>query len=142
MTRDTSITTAIARRQWLQTVCGATLLGALPALAAKSRAPEGDASASALWPHDSRVPGGVARLSLGPAPERPKVMTGDSQVLVLGDMIEWTAIVGIPLSAKVGEQHISVQTAKGSRALDYQVRGKKYTEQRLKVSPKTVDLSP
>ena len=63
-------------------------------------------------------------------------------MLVLGDVIEWTAIVGIPLSATLGENHVNVQTDKGSRALDYQVRNKKYTEQHLKVNPKTVDLSP
>jgi murein DD-endopeptidase MepM/ murein hydrolase activator NlpD len=96
----------------------------------------------AAWPRDSRVPGGVARLSLGPSPQRPRVMTGDSEVLVLGDVIEWTAVVGIPLAAPLGEHQVSVQTDKGTRALEYQVRDKKYTEQRLKVSPKTVDLSP
>ena len=137
----------LSRRQWMRALGGASLLTAsalhaLPALAARTRDPEPDAAASSLWPRDSRVPGGVARLSLGPSPQRPKVLTGDSQVLVLGDMIEWTAVIGIPLSAAVGEHHASVQTDKGTRSLDYQVRGKKYTEQRLKVSPKTVDLSP
>ncbi|QIL79215.1 M23 family metallopeptidase [Diaphorobacter sp. HDW4A] len=133
----------LPRRQWMQTLGGACLLSVLPpAFAARTRAPEPDAGALSLWPHDSRVPGGVVRLSLGPSPQRPKVTTGDSQVLVLGDMIEWTAVVGIPLAASVGEQHVNVQTDKGTRAVDYQVRAKKYTEQRLKVSPKTVDLSP
>ena len=69
-------------------------------------------------------------------------MAADSPVLVMGDMIEWTAIVGIPLATKPGELQVSVRTDKGTRALEYRVRDKKYTEQRLKVSPKTVDLSP
>ncbi|QIL69400.1 M23 family metallopeptidase [Diaphorobacter sp. HDW4B] len=142
MNRDHLPAPTPQRRQCVQALGAFTLLSALPAWAARTRNPEPDASTLALWPHDSRVPGGVARLSLGPSPQRPKVTTGDSQVLVLGDVIEWTAIVGIPLSASVGEHHANVQTDKGTRSLDYQVRSKKYTEQRLTVSPKTVDLSP
>lgn len=95
-----------------------------------------------LWPQDSRVPGGVARLSLGPAPQRPQVRSGDVPVLVLGDMIEWTAVVGIPLSTKPGSHAVQVQDVERERTLRYQVQDKKYTEQRLKVSPKTVDLAP
>ena len=131
----------LRRRQWMQALSGAAMLSAFPALAGKQRAADDSADNHATWPHDSRVPGGIARLSLGPAAERPRVMVGDAPTLVMGDMIEWTAIVGIPLSAKTGEHHVSVKTEKGSRTLDYVVRPKKYTEQRLKVSPKTVDLS-
>ena len=93
------------------------------------------------WPADSQVPGGVARLSLGPAAERPQVFSGDIPVLVVGDTIEWTALVGIPLSAPVGTAQIRVQAGSQSRNISYSVRAKKYSEQRLKVAPKTVDLS-
>ena len=97
-----------------------------------------------LWPNASQVPGGVARLSLGPAPTRPLAFAGDLPLLVLGDAIEWTALVGITLSAKPGEASISVQASEGSarRLLPYMVTAKQYSEQRLKVSPRTVDLSP
>ena len=61
------------------------------------------------WPQALQVPGGVARLALGPAPERPVVHAGDIPVLVLGDASAWTAIVGIPLAAPVGQAHVSVQ---------------------------------
>ncbi|WP_353235412.1 peptidoglycan DD-metalloendopeptidase family protein [Diaphorobacter ruginosibacter] len=148
MTRDSSSPSA-SRRHLLHVLSASALTAcALPsALAATQR---GRSAAQAIvspdaagqWPGDSRVPGGIARLSLGPAPQRPTVMTGDSEVLVLGDMIEWTAVVGIPLSAQPGEHQVSVRTDKGTRALEYRVRNKKYTEQRLKVPPKTVDLSP
>nr|WP_234642216.1 peptidoglycan DD-metalloendopeptidase family protein [Delftia tsuruhatensis] len=110
----------------------------VPAWAAKAAAP----SSESPWPRDSRVPGGVARLSLGPAGQRPQVLAGDVPVLVTGDMIEWTAVVGIPLSATPGAHSVTVKGEGAPRALPYQVRDKKYTEQRLKVSPKTVDLSP
>jgi murein DD-endopeptidase MepM/ murein hydrolase activator NlpD len=118
---------------------GAGLL-ALPAVHANAGpAPQ----ASELWPRASQVPGGVARLSLGPMAARPTVRTGDVPVLVLGDVIEWTALVGIPLSTEPGESRITVQAADGAqRQLPYSVAAKHYTEQRLKVPPRTVDLSP
>jgi len=94
------------------------------------------------WPLASPVPGGVARLSLGPAPARPQAFAGPVPLLVLGDAIEWTALVGIPLSAAPGPARISVQTEAGLRQMAYTVTPKKYLEQQLKVSPRTVDLSP
>ena len=99
--------------------------------------------APALWPQALAVPGGVARLSLGPAATRPSVTTAEGvPVLVLGDAIEWTAVVGIALSAALGEARIGVQAHGGTtRTLTYTVADKRYAEQRLKVSPRTVDLS-
>src|SRR5262245_45112189 len=96
------------------------------------------------WPRTSQVPGGVARLSLGPAPERPRALAEGIPLLVLGDAIEWTALVGIPLSAKPGERSIEVRGAQGmaARRIAFDVSPKKYSEQRLNVAPRTVDLSP
>ncbi len=105
--------------------------------------------APAVWPQALQVPGGVARLSLGPAAARPraKLRQGDADVpvLVVGDAIEWTAVVGITLAATPGDAHISVaQHADGGglRQVKYAVAPKQYKEQHLKVSPRTVDLSP
>lgn len=100
-----------------------------------------------LWPHPLPVPGGVARLSLGPASKRPvaHVRQGDVDVplLVVGDAIEWTAVVGIPLAATPGDAYITVRAeGGGTRQVHYNVTPKKYQEQHLKVSPRTVDLSP
>ncbi|MEO5607382.1 MAG: peptidoglycan DD-metalloendopeptidase family protein [Polaromonas sp.] len=127
-----------------QALLGAAGLLALPAtvLAATSN----DAApppAPELWPRDLQVPGGVARLSLGPAATRPLAQAGALPLLVLGDVIEWTALVGIALSAAPGTASITVKAAQGAapRQLAYRVAPKKYSEQRLKVSPKTVDLS-
>jgi len=97
-----------------------------------------------IWPQASQVPGGIARLSLGPAAARPLAYAGDVPLLVLGDVIEWTALVGIALAAVPGEAGIMVQDAPGGspRQISYTVAPKQYQEQRLKVSPRTVDLSP
>lgn len=124
------------RRDYLAALGQLGLCAALPAWAATP--------ADTPWfPLDSRVPGGVARLSLGPSSFRPQVTTSEGiPVLVVGDMIEWTALVGIPLSAKLGVHTVTVHSDDGTQSVDYAVRDKRYTEQQLKVSPKTVDLSP
>lgn len=98
---------------------------------------------SEVWPHASQVPGGVARLSLGPNAKRPAAFSGDVPLLVLGDAIEWTALVGIPLAAAPGDASIVVRTENGAeKQIAYTVAPKHYREQRLTVPPRTVDLSP
>ncbi|MBQ0132847.1 MAG: peptidoglycan DD-metalloendopeptidase family protein [Comamonas sp.] len=127
-----------SRRVWLRLAASSGLCVAAPGWAR-----DDEAAALGLYPGDSRVPGGVARLSLGPSARRPQVSTAQGfAVLVLGDMIEWTALVGIPLSAQLGVHTVTVHNDDGTQSLDYVVRDKKYTEQSLKVSPKTVDLGP
>jgi biotin carboxyl carrier protein len=123
------------------------LLGALSLLALPA-ARAADASSPAptppgLWPHASQVPGGVARLSLGPSAARPAARAeGDVPLLVLGDAIDWTALVGIPLAAETGTARITVRADGGERQLAYAVAPKQYREQRLQVAPGKVDLSP
>ena len=109
---------------------------ALPSGPLRAAAPTG------LSPQAAQVPGGVARLSLGPAAVRPLAHTGDVPLLVVGDVIEWTALVGIPLAATPGTAQITVQNEGAApRTLAYTIAPKRYSEQRLKVSPRTVDLS-
>ena len=121
------------------------LLGSigLLALPASQLAAAAAPQASEVWPNALQVPGGIARLSLGPAATRPVAHAGDVPLLVLGDVIEWTALVGIPLSAAPGKASITVQLeGGGQRQVAYTVASKRYSEQRLKVAPGTVDLSP
>jgi len=119
---------------------GATALLVLQGMAA--RAAPAAPPAPEQFPHASQVPGGVARLSLGPAATRPRARTGDVPLLVLGDAIEWTALVGIPLSQAPGTAAITVMQADGTmREVAYTVSPKKYREQRLTVAPGKVDLS-
>ncbi len=123
-------------------VAGAAAAGALPAWALAA-AGSTEQTPPPVWPHALAVPGGVARLSLGPAAERPVVHADGVPVLVLGDAIEWTAIVGIPLAAPVGPARVLVRKAAAPEyALEYRVAPHRYSEQRLTVAPRTVDLSP
>ncbi|BEP53790.1 M23 family metallopeptidase [Variovorax sp. V118] len=124
-------------------VLGALGLLALPAGAAAPAKKNNKPQAPDVWPRALLVPGGVARLSLGPAATRPKAFAGDVPALVLGDPIEWTALVGIPLATAPGEASISVRAeGKPERQIAYTVAPKQYREQRLTVAPRTVDLSP
>jgi len=118
-----------------------TLLAALAATAWPLTARSGEADA-ALWPHSAAVPGGVARIDLGPAAARPQAFAGDVPLLVIGDAAGWTALVGIRLAAAPGPAHIRVRGPGGERTLAYVVAPKHYAEQRLTVAPSTVDLSP
>ena len=117
---------------------------ALPAGAFATPRTEPVATAAAdVWPRALAVPGGVARLSLGPAAARPQAFADDVPLLVQGDAREWTAVVGIALAAEPGTAHISVRGPDGSsRPVGYRIAAKRYSEQHLKVSPRTVDLSP
>ena len=121
---------------------------ALPAASQQAAAAAPPASDGAVWPNAAQVPGGIARLSLGPAAARPvahlREADRDVPLLVLGDAIEWTALVGIALAALPGQASITVRTLDGGdqRQVAYTVAPKRYSEQRLKVSPRTVDLSP
>lgn len=120
------------------------LIAAMHANAAtKSTAKKQPAATPGVWPRASQVPGGVARLSLGPSARRPQAFTGDIPLLVVGDAIEWTALVGIPLATEPGEANITVRAeGKPERQIAYTVAPKQYREQRLTVAPRTVDLSP
>ena len=122
------------RRAWL---LGMLAIGFWPcrSFAQQGAAPRG-------WPRDSAVPGGVARIDLGPAAARPQAWADAVPLLVLGSPSGWTALVGIALSAEPGTARIRVQGESGERELAYTIAPKRYTEQHLKVSPRTVDLSP
>ena len=103
----------------------------------------GSAWAAAPLPRHSGVPGGVARIALGPAAQRPVAHQEQVPLLVVGNASAWTAVVGIPLSAPAGPAQIEVQSADGLiRTIEYVVRPKKYLEQRLRVAPGQVELSP
>lgn len=112
-------------------------------LGQQARADDSDAP----WPQALPVPGGVVRLPLGPAQQRPRVTVrqGDQElpVLVMGEAGGWTAVLGIALTATPGDAQISVYTEeRGSRQISYRIAPKQYQEQHLTVPPHTVDLSP
>lgn len=89
------------------------------------------------------APGGVVLVPLGAAAERPQVRRGEVPVLVVGEPSAWTAVVGVALSAKPGASQLMVRRGAGAAAAQtFRIAPHRYPEQRLKVSPKQVDLSP
>ncbi len=131
---------------------GSLGLLALPASAFAANAKPTSAPShtpAGVWPQALQVPGGIARLALGAGAARPAAHVGHADdknkvpLLVLGDAAGWTTLVGIPLAARPGQASITVQSeGNGQRQVAYTIEAKKYQEQRLKVAPGTVDLSP
>lgn len=115
------------------------LLAALAMLGVSVRARD---AAAPTWPRAAAVPGGIAQLPLGPAAQQPKAWSGDIPLLVRGDVSGWTALVGIALAAEPGTARIRAQLGATGREIAYTIAPKRYTEQRLKVSPRAVELSP
>ena len=106
------------------------------ALAFAGGSPADAAAASPAVPRESRVPGGIALLDLGPAQTEPGPVIYNgyrSPVVRTGDT--WTAVVGIPLDTAPGPTSARLLGADGKdqRKLDFTVSPKRYAEQRLKV---------
>ena len=94
-------------------------------------------------PRQRLVPGGVATVALGPSAEAPTARFGDLPAAVVGSPQGWTAVVGIPLSIKPGSAVLNVRRGgEAETRLPFLVDDAKYAEQRLKVPPGKVDLSP
>ena len=128
-----------SRRSMLRQLAGVVALASIPFVPGHAS----NLPARNEWPAALQVPGGVARLSLGPAAVRPLAFLGDVPLLVMGDVIEWTAVAGIALSTLPGPASITVHAPDGGvRQVTYTVTSKRYSEQRLAVAPGTVDLSP
>ena len=121
----------------------AAMLGGLlpPVLAAT---PTATNAKTEDWPRALAVPGGVARVPLGAAAARPAAFDGEVPLLVQGSPAGWSALVGIALAAPPGEARIQLRPADGgaAREVAYSIAPKRYAEQRLRVEPRHVDLSP
>jgi murein DD-endopeptidase MepM/ murein hydrolase activator NlpD len=120
-----------------------SLLAAVVAVPAFARPKPAAAGRASALPRALAAPGGVARIALGEAVERPVARTGNIPLLVTGSAAGWTALVGIPLAATPGPASITVESPDGGmRTVPYDIHDRKYAEQRLKVEPKHVELSP
>lgn len=97
---------------------------------------------SVRLPAQSLVPGGIAFVPID-APSPPRVSFNGAPAMVLRDGDRWLAVVGIPLSTKPGKAKVAVDVADRPPAtVELVVKPKQYVEQKLKVAPGMVDLSP
>jgi murein DD-endopeptidase MepM/ murein hydrolase activator NlpD len=127
--------------------CGMSTRAAQPPQAAPAAAePAAPATAdltAGQLPHEERVPGGVALLTVADAAARaPLVSFGGRRVLVVRAAGKWLAVVGIPLSQEPGPAAVQVEDSGAAGAtLGFEVASKEYAVQRLTVPPAKVDLS-
>jgi len=92
----------------------------------------------------SAVQGGVARVILGTDSSAPTARVDGRRALVMRDGGEWIALVGVSLEAAPRSRlRLEVERAGGARSrVEIVVAAKKYAEERLKVPPGQVELSP
>ncbi|MEW5756422.1 MAG: peptidoglycan DD-metalloendopeptidase family protein [Pseudomonadota bacterium] len=85
-------------------------------------------------PMESRVPGGLALVELGvPASEAaPEARYDNRRVLLVPRQDQWIAVVGIPLTAALGEHNLIIAGKKTGK-IAFQVQDKQYTTQHLTV---------
>ena len=86
-------------------------------------------ASAARLPDALAVPGGVVLLDLAGEPDsKPQVTYRDRPVMVVPGKAGWKAIVGIPLSSKPGQHHISVRSGENeARAIAFQGAGTRTT---------------
>lgn len=89
---------------------------------------------AAKLPEELNVPGGIVRIAVADSTQPvPKVYYNGARVLVTENNNEWTALVGIPLSAKPGEHTVSVQTATDQNRIQFNVVDKQYPAQYITI---------
>lgn len=93
-------------------------------------------------PQESAVPGGIKLIRLdGHGPAQPYVDADGNRALTIQDGSTWVAVVGIPLTAPLGEHQVIARDTQGRQELPFIVGNKQYASQSLKVAPKQVNLS-
>jgi biotin carboxyl carrier protein len=85
------------------------------------------------WPEESRVPGGIAYVEV-PGGATPPVATVDGfRAAVVRRDDRWIAVVGIPLSASLGEHKVRVDGPQGRVDVPFSVTDKHYRTQHLTI---------
>lgn len=83
-------------------------------------------------PRESRVPGGVARLTVASADEPKPVVTRDgANVWTVKRGASWIAVVGLPLSTTQGEHSVNVTRGGIVQSVPFIVQNKRYPVQHV-----------
>jgi murein DD-endopeptidase MepM/ murein hydrolase activator NlpD len=105
-----------------------------------------------LWamtlPQQSAIPGGVVIVPLSADDSaKPAVKYYKKSVAVVKSDGQWVAIVGVPLSAKIGTQRLTVIQAGETRRMLFEIKDKAYPTQHItiknkrKVNPNKLDMT-
>ncbi len=105
------------------------------------------ASAARVLPQQSAVPGGVVIIPIDAALDsKPSVEYNKQQVMVLKQQQKWLAVVGIPLTAKIGRQTLIIKSAGKTTQTSFEIADKAYPTQHIeikddgKVNPNNYDM--
>jgi len=126
------MTKIVQTRNSIRHTAGGVLLALLLAFS------QGNVLAFTL-PKESAVPGGVVIIELATdsAGETPSAYYNEKPLLVIKKENRWLAIVGIPLSAKIGAHKIAQRSASGRTVNhNFTIKDKAYKTQRLTVTNK------
>ncbi len=89
--------------------------------------------ASLALPRESRVPGGIAIISIPGGVQAPTAMLNDRRAAVIKSEKGWIAIVGIPLGMEPGEHQVKVNTGTKIVEVPFRVTEKNYRTQHLTI---------
>lgn len=88
-------------------------------------------------PQQSAVPGGVVVVPIDIATDsKPLVQYNKRQVMVLRQQHQWLAIVGIPLTAKIGKQILTIKSAGKTTQTSFEIADKAYPTQHIEIKDK------
>jgi murein DD-endopeptidase MepM/ murein hydrolase activator NlpD len=98
-------------------------------------------------PQQSAVPGGVVIVPIADGIDgKPEVQFNKRQVMVLKKNEQWHAVVGVPLSAKIGSQTLTIKSAGKTTKISFVIADKAYPTQHIeikddgKVNPTNYDM--
>jgi len=88
-------------------------------------------------PEQDAIPGGVVIVPLNVASNSdPKVLYNKKRVMVIKQENQWLAVVGVPLTAKVGRQILKVEAAGQTRTVTFDIVDKAYPTQHIEIKDK------
>lgn len=88
-------------------------------------------------PEQLAVPGGILKIPVAKISQPvPKVFFYNNRTLVTANDTHWLALVGIPLSAKVGEHQITIKSNSKTWQKTFTITDKEYPAQRLTIKKK------
>ncbi|MCK4840496.1 MAG: peptidoglycan DD-metalloendopeptidase family protein, partial [Methylococcales bacterium] len=94
-------------------------------------------SGASVLPEQLAVPGGLVKIPVAEISQAaPRVTFYEKRVLVTKNDTHWLALVGIPLSAKVGEHKITIDTVGNKQQLVFNIIDKDYPAQYLTIKKK------
>lgn len=100
-------------------------------------APFSAGAAEPALPQASAVPGGVALLRIADADAPPPRARFQGRPILVAQRADgWHAVVGLPLALKPGRHAIEVAAEGEKRSLDFEVKGKDYPVQHVRIKDK------